>query len=523
MPLSRTRHPIPASKHRRRWGSALLVTTVTLLSLLGSTVPSAITARAGAVEAHTAGPVSAYWLVAADGGIFSFGGAPFYGSTGGMHLNQPIVGMAAAAGSGGYWLVAADGGVFSFGDAPFYGSTGGMHLNQPVVGMAAAPNNIGYWLVAADGGIFTFGTAGFYGSMGGQHLNQPIVGMASTPDGGGYWLVAADGGIFSFGDAHFYGSTGGMRLNKPIVGMTATPNGGGYWFTASDGGVFAFGDAVFYGSLGGSPQSRPIAAIASDASGNGYWITNNNGAVSQFGGAGYWGSAPQVLNRPVVGMAEADATGQFSGGPYQSGSYGYDVSVYTCGHLPPAPYTIGVVEVDGNGQTLTSPNPCLAQEAAWAGAGLNLYDYLYYGTSPSGPGVCLGDQACNFGYQQAQSVFGMAQSAGINTAVTWWLDVEGSWSGSTYENSELVQGAILGIRGEGINNVGIYASPGVWNNIVGPAYAPQVPYWMAWYSGGGGPYNCANIGIWTSTKNLPEPLVMTQYQSVGGYDYDYAC
>jgi hypothetical protein len=38
----------------------------------------------------------------------------------------------------GYWEVASDGGIFSFGDATFFGSTGGTHLNQPVVGMAAS-------------------------------------------------------------------------------------------------------------------------------------------------------------------------------------------------------------------------------------------------------------------------------------------------------------------------------------------------------------------------------------------------
>jgi hypothetical protein len=37
----------------------------------------------------------------------------------------------------GYWLVASDGGVFAYGDARFYGSTGGMTLNRPVVGMAS--------------------------------------------------------------------------------------------------------------------------------------------------------------------------------------------------------------------------------------------------------------------------------------------------------------------------------------------------------------------------------------------------
>ena len=84
-----------------------------------------------------------------------------------------------------------------------------LHLNQPIVGMAATPDGNGYWLVAADGGVFSFGAAGFHGSTGAIHLNQPIVGMAATPDGNGYWLVAADGGVFSFGDAGFHGSTGG--------------------------------------------------------------------------------------------------------------------------------------------------------------------------------------------------------------------------------------------------------------------------------------------------------------------------
>jgi hypothetical protein len=159
----------------------------------------------------------------------------------------PVVGMAATPDKGGYWKVATDGGVFSFGDAHFYGSTGAIRLNRPVVGMASTPDGGGYWLVASDGGIFSFGDAHFYGSTGAIRLNQPVVGMASTPDGGGYWLVASDGGIFSFGDAHFYGSTGAIQLNRPVVGMAAA-GGAGYWLVASDGGIFSFGSAHFYGS-----------------------------------------------------------------------------------------------------------------------------------------------------------------------------------------------------------------------------------------------------------------------------------
>ncbi|MGH3369889.1 MAG: SpoIID/LytB domain-containing protein, partial [Nocardioidaceae bacterium] len=135
----------------------------------------------------------------------------------------------------GYLMVASDGGVFSFGNAGFFGSTGGLRLNRPIVGIETTPSGRGYWMVASDGGIFAFGDAGFAGSTGGMRLNQPIVGMAATPTGRGYWLVASDGGIFAFGDAAFHGSTGGIKLNKPIVGLASVPSGGG--FGGESGGV----------------------------------------------------------------------------------------------------------------------------------------------------------------------------------------------------------------------------------------------------------------------------------------------
>jgi hypothetical protein len=56
-----------------------------------------------------------------------------------MVLNQPVVGMAGSSDGGGYWLVARDGGIFSFGDAAFRGSTGAIRLNRPVIGMTSAP------------------------------------------------------------------------------------------------------------------------------------------------------------------------------------------------------------------------------------------------------------------------------------------------------------------------------------------------------------------------------------------------
>jgi len=201
------------------------------------------------------------------------------------NLPGPPVPVGASGGVGGYWLSAADGGIFSFGNARFYGSMGGHPLNEPVVGMAATPTGGGYWEVASDGGIFSFGNARFYGSMGGHPLNEPVVGMAATPTGGGYWEVASDGGIFSFGNARFYGSMGGHPLNRPVVGMAATPTGGGYWEVASDGGIFTFGGAAFSGSAAGTPGGLGAVALLPARAGDGYDVVNVLGTVTAFGDA----------------------------------------------------------------------------------------------------------------------------------------------------------------------------------------------------------------------------------------------
>jgi hypothetical protein len=142
--------------------------------------------------------------------------------------------MAATPTGRGYWFVASDGGIFSFGDAHFYGSTGAIALRQPIVGMAATPTGRGYWLVASDGGIFAFGDARFRGSAGNLSLRQPIVGMTTSRTGRGYTLVSADGGVFTFGDARFYGSLPDVaKRGQSIVGMVATPSGRGYWIATS--------------------------------------------------------------------------------------------------------------------------------------------------------------------------------------------------------------------------------------------------------------------------------------------------
>ncbi len=261
------------------------------------------------ISNQPSGGIGGYWIVASDGGMFSFGNAQYHGSMGGRHLNAPVVGMAATSDHQGYWLVASDGGMFSFGDAKFHGSMGARRLNKPIVGMAATPDGGGYWLVASDGGIFSFGDAKFHGSMGARRLNKPVVGMAATPDGGGYWLVASDGGIFSFGDARFHGSTGNIKLNRPIEGMARNVAGTGYWMVAQDGGVFSFGTAGYKGSLPGlGIVDFTARTILPTTTGNGYLIVCGDGKADEIGDAPQFGdvvSAVPGYRGGVVGAASS--------------------------------------------------------------------------------------------------------------------------------------------------------------------------------------------------------------------------
>jgi lipoprotein-anchoring transpeptidase ErfK/SrfK len=266
----------------RRFATRLFAILCIANVAIAAGVAAGTPAASGAISGH-------------DDTVFAFGTASFHGSTSGKHLNAPIVGMAATPNGKGYWLVADDGGVFTF-NAPFFGSLGAIHLNSPIIGMAATPTGKGYWLVAGDGGVFTFGDARFFGSTGSMHLNSPISQLIPGPNGKGYWLMASDGGVFTFGNARFYGSMGAKRLNAPIIGMTATTSGRGYLLVASDGGVFTFGNAKFHGSTGSLHVSSPVVGIAGTSTGGGYWLATKDGGVYNFGDAKREGGARSTLS-----------------------------------------------------------------------------------------------------------------------------------------------------------------------------------------------------------------------------------
>ena len=254
-----------------------------------------------------------YWLVGSDGGIFSFGTAAFFGSTGSLHLQRPVVGITPTSTRNGYWLVASDGGIFSFGDSSFYGSIPGLglhpagsglpnSLNAPIVGMVPTLTGRGYFMVASDGGVFSFGDARFEGSCPGVGgCSGPAVTVMPDHSGNGYWVVTANGGVYAFGDAPFYGS--GPPVAVPVVGAVATPNGNGYWLLYANGAVAAFGAATALGGPIGYVNSfNPAAAIFRTADGFGYWVAAARGDVFGYGSAPYLGGmAAAGLNGQIIG------------------------------------------------------------------------------------------------------------------------------------------------------------------------------------------------------------------------------
>lgn len=154
-----------------------------------------------------------FWLVGADGGVFSLGDAQFYGSI--PELQQPggllegrqlaatVTGLAASPTGAGYWMVAEDGGMFSFGDAGFFGSIPGVLapgqvLDAPVTDMI--PQGAGYLILATDGGIFNFGQSQFHGSLGGHGLRD-IVAATVRENRSGYLILRSDGTVHPFGSS----------------------------------------------------------------------------------------------------------------------------------------------------------------------------------------------------------------------------------------------------------------------------------------------------------------------------------
>ena len=233
-----------------------------------------------------------YWVLGNDGGVFSFGNAPFWGSHGSTVLDSHVVGIHPTHDAGGYWMVEKDGTVHVFGNAVHYGEGAGAN---DVVAIRPTPSGLGYWITTNDGGVFTYGDATFAGSLPVTPTN--IVDMIPTVSGLGYWLLNESGHVYAYGDAVHFGnaSFSGGEVGR---GLAANPDEDGYWITGSNGTISAHGAAELAIANGefapyvGEELSDPIFAISPTPSGLGYVLVGGDGGVFTFGDAGFWGSLP---------------------------------------------------------------------------------------------------------------------------------------------------------------------------------------------------------------------------------------
>lgn len=113
-------------------------------------------------------PKKGYYILQADGGVFAYGGAPYYGSVPGARVtlneNSRAIALIATKSGKGYWIIGRDGGVFAFGDARFYGSytTLAPGLKKSGIYFVGAVRTApgGYAIIANDKSLRVFNPAG---------------------------------------------------------------------------------------------------------------------------------------------------------------------------------------------------------------------------------------------------------------------------------------------------------------------------------------------------------------------------
>ena len=77
---------------------------------------------------------------------------------------------------GGYYLLYANGAVYSAGDAINYGSAvGDVGGFNPATTIFTTADGAGYWIVSANGSVITEGDAPYEGSANTLHLNGAII------------------------------------------------------------------------------------------------------------------------------------------------------------------------------------------------------------------------------------------------------------------------------------------------------------------------------------------------------------
>ena len=148
-------------------------------------------------------------------------------------LNAPIVDARITGDRSGYWLLAEDGGIFTFGNAGFAGAVPEKPradwIDEKIVSFAPDNDGEGYVVVAASGKAWFFEHPirpqlqdVIESAFGTRTLNQPIA-LVKERRCGGYLMVATDGGVFAtpMSDCGFQGSLGDDPPDSPILALAS--------------------------------------------------------------------------------------------------------------------------------------------------------------------------------------------------------------------------------------------------------------------------------------------------------------
>ncbi len=240
------------------------------------------------------------------------------------------------------------------------------------------------------------------------------------------------------------------------------------------------------------------------------------------------------------GMDAAD-----TGAATQTRPIVYDVSYPQCGRELPEAFTYAIVGV--NGGRVYAPNPCLAEQLAWAGPSVQLYVNTgnpgprlssYWPLGQGSPRVCSADDpdtascAYDYGWNAAADSYATALAAYVAlglaetdatrtpTPVAWWLDVElaNSWRADPSLNVAALQGAVDYLESMEVASVGFYSVGRMWQRITGGTDAfADYPSWVA---GASTPEGA--LAICRGTGFTGGPVAMAQYVA-GGLDTNVVC
>jgi hypothetical protein len=208
-------------------------------------------------------------------------------------------------------------------------------------------------------------------------------------------------------------------------------------------------------------------------------------------------------------------------------------------------YGFGIIGVDSGYPFMTPAhpgNPCLADEynhLPQAGLYVNTgYDPSYVagytsmtciGQSAGVAGSADQQAAWAVGCSEANADYGYASGLGINSAATWWLDVEtaNSWCGQPGTactdltlNQYTIQGLIDTFTHIGAVPVGIYSNRSQWSAIVGSL--PVTGVSSVWVASGTYTAQQASSFCASGASFAGAPVSLVQFLG-GPVDRDYVC